>query len=80
MLHRYLHRYHHRRISADWKMITRNAPLVDRRLTYADMKELVALGKARGWLSVRSDPAAAPIVWAGKEPARVRKTAPEAKP
>lgn len=41
-------------------------------MTYADMKALVASAKAKGWLSIRSDPAAAPIVWAGKEPARPR--------
>ncbi len=57
-------------------MITRNAPLVERRMTFDQIKALVASAKAKGWLSVRSDPAAAPIVWAGKEPARVRKTAP----
>ncbi len=48
-------------------------------MTYQQMKDLVASAKAKGWLSVRNDPAAAPIVWAGKEPARVRKTVPEAK-
>ncbi len=57
-------------------MITRNAPLVERRLTFDQIKALVASAKAKGWLSVRSDPAAAPIVWAGKEPARVRKPTP----
>ncbi len=57
-----------------------NSIVPERRLTYPEMKALVANAKAKGWLSVRNDPAAAPIVWAGKEPARVRKQAPEAKP
>lgn len=56
-----------------------NSIVAERRLTFDQIKALVASAKAKGWLSVRSDPAAAPIVWAGKEPARVRKTAPEAK-
>ncbi len=61
-------------------MRSSNSIVPERRLTYDQIKALVASAKAKGWLSFRSDPAAAPIVWAGKEPARVRKPTPQEQP